>query len=577
MTPFMPRPEDYTRMWWRAGFPKRCPGAPWHRCVATGNYAFVLDTQSLSIPHIGKFAGGPLSNLPSAELSLNLTVNGKVYRAKSAKDATRFTGPRIIESGNFLQRADVTNLIFTAEDGSVLNQKSRLETAAWGDRLGIILSAQPGRKPIQAGDVSFGRVRGGFGLTGQNRFDLSEKECPISEKFTLSFHVFVPHNFKASKHAPWLVCKNRHEQREGNFGIKLSDDGTPSATINIGGGRENIHSVQGSFSLKREQWNHVAISYDGETLRLFVNRRYAAESKLGKKYIPVAGGLCFGDRQDGAGQGAFRFRGIIDEIALHDRALSLNELRFLGNHPEKNPANRKPVKRWSFRSDIAASPVRISEKWKSASLEIGLSSSEGKKLHSKWKLPPGKIWEAPDWRETAIVFDPTTFQAVESPAGINVEATEKATGRPLTVTYESNVGWHKINLDTIEPIPPAGSQSPTNDAIERIRLHLFNTGKIDQTVRLMFEKNGPGFRQRIGSSITGMSAILRDTEGNPTGIPCNSVKTGTIIRKAEFIPEPGFMGSALSVCRRGKNSTSSFQSFTATGAGFRQLPILSSV
>ena len=235
--------------------------------------------------------------------------------------------------------------------------------------------------------------------------------------------------------------------------------------------------------------------------------------------MPAPGGLCFGDRQDGGGKGIFRFRGVIDEVQLYDRALSLGELRFLGHHPERHPADNAPKKRWSFRDDIAASPTRISEKWNSASLEIALTSAAKKRLHTKWELPKGKLWEAPEWQETALVFDPVTFETAPPSTGIEIRATEKASGKPLAVTHEPNVGWHKIDLDKIEPIPPAGIQNPTNDAIERIQLQLTNSSNEDQPVRLMFEKSARGFRQRIGNAITGMSAVLRDANGNPTGIP----------------------------------------------------------
>ena len=56
--------------------------------------------------------------------------------------------------------------------------------------------------------------------------------------------------------------------------------------------------------------------------------------------------------------------------------------------------------------------------------------------------------------------------------------------------------------------------------------------------RLMFEKTASGFRQHIGSSLTGISAILRDMEGNPTGIPVQLSKNW------HNEPEGGVYGNA---------------------------------
>ena len=132
------------------------PAAPWRRCLQTGYYAMVLDTQTLRIPHFGPVPGGVSyaaaaradngvwQNLPPAELALNITAGGKTYRCTAGGAWTEFTGPRLIESGRFLQRADVTDLVFTAEDGARLNVEARFETVAWPDRLGLILAARPG-------------------------------------------------------------------------------------------------------------------------------------------------------------------------------------------------------------------------------------------------------------------------------------------------------------------------------------------------------------------------------------------------------------------------------------------------
>ena len=87
------RRADYTRMWWAEGFPSHSPGAPWRRVIETGRYAFVLDTDTLRVPHFGPVTGsldyagsaGPdgraWAALPAAELALSLTVSGRVYHA----------------------------------------------------------------------------------------------------------------------------------------------------------------------------------------------------------------------------------------------------------------------------------------------------------------------------------------------------------------------------------------------------------------------------------------------------------------------------------------------------------------
>ena len=517
---FMPRADDRTSLWWRDGFPSIVDGAPWHRCVKTGSYQFVQDTRTLQFPHLGPSSSGPLSSLPKARLDLIMRVNGRTYFCQGAEEWSRFAGPRLIESGRFLQRADVTHLIFSAKDGTSLNAEARLESIAWPDQLGLILAARPGLQPIATGENSFGRVRGGFGLDGSNRFDVPAENCTTAESFTLAFWVFPPADFRAGKNAPWLLCKNAHEQADGNYGITVDQDGIPEARLNLGGGRENAHAVKADrrHRLQLKQWNHLAIGYDGKNLRLYVNGHFAIEHAIGKPRVPQPGGLTIGDRQDGLGDGDFRFRGVIDEVRLFARALSLEELRRLRNAPENVPPDLQGIRSWTFRKSGTALMTRPREPWEEASLEVRLSKEE-RLLESQWTLPEKEAWASSEWQQVSLMMNPATFEPVEPSRALVVHATETETSEARPVEFDSALGWYRINLDGVEPIAPRGQTNPTNDALERIRIELANPTDREEIARLMFEKTAGGFRQRIGTPITGISAILRDLKGNPTGIP----------------------------------------------------------
>lgn len=508
MLELMPEVNDHTSMWWRDGFPTVVEGADWRRVVKTGHYWFMLDTDTLKIPRIGPVTT-PVGELPGADLELSIEVGGKTYHYSGGGAWSRFGGPRLIESGRFLQRADVTDLAFTAEDGTKLNTEARFETAAWADRLGLIFAARPGQMPIAEGENSFGRVRGGFGLTGANRFDVPADEASTPEKFTLSFWVYPPNDFRAGKHAPWLVCKNHHEQADGNYGIILHPDGIPDIRINLGGGRENSHNFMAErrHALRLEQWNHVAISYDGDILRLYVNGHFAVEEQLAKARIPRSGGLTFGDRQDGLD--GFRFRGVIDEVTLFNQALQLSQLRHLQHHPEKRLPHLQAIRSWSFSDTSEAALTNPRESWKNASLTLRLDKQS----------TISDISDEEGWVQAALMIDPTSLESIPGASEVAIEATEFATNVSRAVTYDPAVGWYRINLDGIEPIPPEGEENPTNDAIERIQLRLTNPTKQKQVARLMFEKTAHGITQKIGAPITGINAILRDKEGYPTGIP----------------------------------------------------------
>lgn len=550
----MPRPGDYTTMWWAEGFPGIIPKAPWKRCVQTGSYIMEQDTVSLQFSHLGPVQGGvsylkfgekapPPPQVPSpARLELLLKANGKIYQCSKGGAWSRFTGPRLIESGLFMQRADVTDLEFTAMDGGPpVNVEARFETAAWPDRLGLIFAARPGQESIKEGEASFGKIGGGYGLTGSNALVVPHEAALDPAQFTLDLWVFVPlDKHSANRGGSWLVCKNRNEACNGNYGIMLQG-GVAQARLNIGGGGgENQHVIIPSpaRALPTDAWSHLAISYDGDTFRFYINGQEVGAKKIGKPRTPNNHALAFGRREDNHG-GGLHFTGVLDEIRLYDRALDIATIRQrFGNPTFVNPWN-KTVREWNFRADGLASAKSPSAVWKDASLEIKLSSAKGAlQMQKRWDLPKDQSWSAANWQQVSLALDPTTFKSEEASPPVTVKASEMATGTTRPVEYDPAVGWFRVNLDGVEPIAPPGKSGPSNDAIERIKLTLTNPSDHEQTARLMFGKTASGFRQRIGSSLTGISAILRDMDGNPTGIPVQLSKNW------HNEPEGGVYGNA---------------------------------
>jgi hypothetical protein len=312
----MPHEADYSSMWWAEGFPSVVSGAAWHRCIQTGYFAMMQDTESLDIRHLGPLStgksylqsvssGGPdWTGIPSAKLDLEVTVEGTVYRAVAGGAHSRFKGPRLIAAGRYVQRADVTDVVFESASGQRLDAEGRFETVAWPDRLSLILAVRPGR------DASSGKSRAA---------------------------------------------------------------------------------------------------------------------------------------------------------------------------------------------------------WTSGSMRIGLNSALGQ-LERQQDIVPGQA----DWSEVALCMNPVNFIPAAADRTLEITAAEVRTGRPRSVAYEPGFGWHRVDLNGIDPIVP---HRDSNDAMERVKLVLKNSGDTESVARLLFEKSGHGFRHRTGSSITGVSTVLRDADGNPTGRP----------------------------------------------------------
>lgn len=89
------------------------------------------------------------------------------------------------------------------------------------------------------------------------------------------------------------------------------------------------------------------------------------------------------------------------------------------------------------------------------------------------------------------------------------------TVRPLEVTVDPAYGWHRIGLRNDGNT--AGYSESSNDRIERVALTIENRGPRERAVRLNFAKGLPGKGGVFG--ITGLSAMLRDRDGYPLGVP----------------------------------------------------------
>lgn len=100
----------------------------------------------------------------------------------------------------------------------------------------------------------------------------------------------------------------------------------------------------------------------------------------------------------------------------------------------------------------------------------------------------------------------------------------------LNISYEPDLGWHQIALrtDAIEsnaPVVERRENNPgprsndLNNRMERVVFTVENTSEIERPLRINFAK---GRLVENGSkvfAIPGISAVLRDTLGNPIGVP----------------------------------------------------------
>lgn len=337
----IPSSEEFTLMYWAHGFPTIHTSAPWHRVILSNTYALVMDTETNSIIHLGRIQNQLLyqeakhqdlypiwSLLPNASLDLYILIDGVKFRCVSAGEFSKFEGPRIIDSGKWVQRADSTNLRFeSVSDGRILNIEARFEILAWPKVFSFILQARPGLQQLQEGYGTFGRVGAGFGLINSKNYEITATVLNEFYNFTVEFWAFIPSDFTvATSFYPWLLCKGANEYADGNYGVYILNGKTVRGVINIGTGASNMYTVQKSDILIFKRWNHFALSYDGQTLALSVNGNLVGQSNVGKvRNLKFNSPVYIGRRGDGY-QDGYRFKGAIDEIKFYNKALTPEEI-----------------------------------------------------------------------------------------------------------------------------------------------------------------------------------------------------------------------------------------------------------
>jgi glucose/arabinose dehydrogenase/PKD repeat protein len=97
------------------------------------------------------------------------------------------------------------------------------------------------------------------------------------------------------------------------------DSGRPSSDVNTGGIDQ---TVAGPASVPANVWTHLAATFDGTTLRLYVNGALVQSKAVSGAIVPGTGALKIGGN---AIWGEW-FRGYIDEVRIYNRALTPAEI-----------------------------------------------------------------------------------------------------------------------------------------------------------------------------------------------------------------------------------------------------------
>ncbi len=195
------------------------------------------------------------------------------------------------------------NVIYATAHQAVRHNQNRAEWHTWRDNhFGV---AAPSPAPGKIGRALRGAI------------EVPHKPALEPEQLTLEAWCRLAELPTGKDNRRWIASKNANEWAQGHYALVIAGDRV-GAYLNIGGGRANEHHAWSDPGLvKLETWHHLAMTYDGKDLEVYLDGRAVASQTIGKKRQPGNQPFAIGYRQDRY----IAFKGLIDDVRLYDRAL----------------------------------------------------------------------------------------------------------------------------------------------------------------------------------------------------------------------------------------------------------------
>ncbi len=230
--------------------------------------------------------------------------------------------------------------------------------------------------------------RGAFFGNGRSSFEVPHRNELDPPQFTLEAWVYMGVLPFGEDNRWWIAGKNSNEWTEGHYALIVRGRGV-GAYLNIGGGKENAVFATVPGWVELNSWQHVAVTYDGNTLIVYLNGRPGKAVRIARKRRSGNGTFTIGGRPDGYERAYFR--GLIDDVRLYNRALSRREIAARASARTPEAAEKLPhlpglVAWWNFAQNP---PVALSSEQQRIVREIkaraGLEPAYRERLLSEKK------------------------------------------------------------------------------------------------------------------------------------------------------------------------------------------------
>jgi hypothetical protein len=122
-----------------------------------------------------------------------------------------------------------------------------------------------------------------------------------------------------------VLAKGADQNNRESYALQI--DGDDDVSFFVRDANTVIHSVGGTDSLGRNEWIHLAGSYDGNNVKCYVNGQLSGSETIGViALLQDSNDLSIGNRSDANDRA---FIGTVDDVRVYDRALLDSEIAFI--------------------------------------------------------------------------------------------------------------------------------------------------------------------------------------------------------------------------------------------------------
>jgi hypothetical protein len=192
---------------------------------------------------------------------------------------------------------------------------------------------------LEGATWSRGKYGSGLSFDGENDC-VTVPESPdfeLTEEFTLEAWV----KLEGSVGEDPVISKEAEGEDSYGFGIAFFEGGKAEGFI--GEGEEAYEYVSSSEAIEPKAWTHIAFTYDGAHMRIYVHGELTGTHAMSQAPLPSTGPLTIGcDEAFGE-----HLQGKIDEVQVYNRVLDGGEVQADKSAPLQTP-QQGPVAAYSF-------------------------------------------------------------------------------------------------------------------------------------------------------------------------------------------------------------------------------------